>query len=278
MLGSLVGDLLSLPNLKEVPVLSIVAVAVFVIAYALIASEKINRVAVVSAGAAIMFFIGATNPESAFYNHGTGIDWNVIFLLMGMMIIVSVIHKTGLFEFLAVSAIKFTKGSPRGSYASILILVSVASALLDNVTTILLAVPMTFLITEKLRTSPVPFILGEVFVSNIGGAATLIGDPPNIIIASKAGLGFNDFLVHMAPLVCVALVLTIPMLMWMFRGELINSVNDRKAIMKLEPKSFITDQRLLTKSVIVLLMVIIGFVLHSIIHIDPAIIAMSGAG
>lgn len=258
--------------------LSIIAVAVFLIAYALIASEKVNRVAVVSGGAAIMFFLGATNPDSAFYSHETGIDWNVIFLLMGMMIIVSIIHKTGLFEYLAVSAIKFRKGSPRGSFAAILILVAVASALLDNVTTILLAVPMTFLVTEKLRVSPIPFILGEVFVSNIGGAATLIGDPPNIIIASKAGIEFIDFLIHMAPLVVVALLFTIPLLMWMFRSSLVNSAKDRAEIMKLQAKSFITDSKLLTKSVVVLGIVIIGFLLHSLIHIDPSVVAMSGAG
>lgn len=258
--------------------LTIAATAVFIVAYAFIASEKFNRVAVVSAGAAAMILIGATDASSAFYSHETGIDWNVIFLLLGMMIIVSVIHKTGLFEFLAVKAIHLAKGNPRATFAYILVLVAVASAILDNVTTILLAVPMTFLIADKLRVNPVPFILGEVFVSNIGGAATLIGDPPNIIIASKAGLDFNEFLIHMAPLAIAALIVVIPMLLFMFRTQLVNTEDDRRAVLKLVPASFITDRTLLLKSVSVLTLVVVGFVLHSVVHLEPSLIAMMGAG
>lgn len=258
--------------------LTIAATVVFIVAYAFIASEKFNRVAVVSAGAAAMILLGATDADSAFYSHETGIDWDVIFLLLGMMIIVSVIHKTGLFEYLAVSAIHRAQGRPRVAFALILILVAVASAILDNVTTILLAVPMTFLIADKLKVNPVPFILGEVFVSNIGGAATLIGDPPNIIIASKADLEFNDFLLHMAPLVAVALLVVIPMLMFLFRTQLTNTAQDRKAVMSLDAGSFITDRVLLTKSVTVLGIVVIGFVLHSVLHLEPSLVAMMGAG
>lgn len=258
--------------------LTLAATAVFIVAYAFIASEKFNRVAVVSAGAAAMILLGATDSSSAFYSHETGIDWNVIFLLLGMMIIVSVIHKTGLFEFLAIKAIHLAKGNPRAAFVYILILVSVASAILDNVTTILLAIPMTFLIAERLKVNPVPFILGEVFVSNIGGAATLIGDPPNIIIASKAGLDFNSFLVHMAPLVVIALIVIIPMLLFFFRSELVNTPAERTAVLKLKPASFITDKSLLVKSVVVLGIVVIGFVLHSVVHLEPSLVAMMGAG
>jgi Na+/H+ antiporter NhaD/arsenite permease-like protein len=258
--------------------LTIAATVVFIVAYALIASEKFNRVAVVSAGAAAMILLGATDSSSAFYSHETGIDWNVIFLLLGMMIIVSVIHKTGLFEFLAVKSIHWAKGNPRTTFVYILVLVASASAILDNVTTILLAVPMTFLIADKLRVNPVPFILGEVFVSNIGGAATLIGDPPNIIIASKAGLDFNEFLVHMAPLSAAVLVVVIPMLLFFFRTQLTNTASDRSAVLKLDPAKFITDRTLLVKSVSVLTIVVVGFVLHSIVHLEPSVIAMMGAG
>ena len=258
--------------------LTIAATVVFIVAYALIASEKFNRVAVVSAGAAAMVLLGATDASSAFYSHETGIDWNVIFLLLGMMIIVSVIHKTGLFEFLAVKAIHWAKGNPRTTFVYILVLVAFASAILDNVTTILLAVPMTFLIADKLRVSPVPFILGEVFVSNIGGAATLIGDPPNIIIASKAGLDFNEFLIHMAPLAAAALAVVIPMLLFFFRNQLVNTPTDRSAVLKLNPTTFITDRTLLVKSVSVLTIVVVGFVLHSVLHLEPSLIAMMGAG
>jgi Na+/H+ antiporter NhaD/arsenite permease-like protein len=157
-------------------------------------------------------------------------------------------------------------------------LVSVASAILDNVTTILLAVPMTFLIADKLRVNPIPFILGEVFVSNIGGAATLIGDPPNIIIASKAGLDFNEFLLHMAPLCVAALAVVIPMMLFFFRTQLTNTVEDRAEVLKLIPASFISDRKLMVKSLAVLTIVIVGFILHTVMHLEPSLIAMMGAG
>lgn len=258
--------------------LTIAAVAVFLIAYVFIATEKINRVAVVAAGAAAMILIGATGADEAFYSHETGIDWNVIFLLLGMMIIVGVIHKTGLFEFLAVKAIQLAKGRPRQAFVYILLLVAFASALLDNVTTILLAVPMTFMVAKYLKVNAVPFILAEVFISNIGGAATLIGDPPNIIIASKAGLDFNEFLIHMTPMVLVVLAVIIPMLVLMFRKELKNSAADRSKVMELDAGSFISDKRLLVKSVSVLSIVIAAFVLHGVLHLEPSVIALMGAG
>jgi Na+/H+ antiporter NhaD/arsenite permease-like protein len=258
--------------------LTIVAVTVFLIAYVFIATDKINRVAVVCAGAAVMIIIGATDADAAFYSHETGIDWNVIFLLLGMMIIVGVIHKTGLFEFLAIKAIQLAKGRPRQAFVYLLMLVAFCSALLDNVTTIMLAVPMTIMVAKYLKVHPVPFILAEVFISNIGGAATLIGDPPNIIIASKANLDFNSFLIHMAPMVLVVLAVIIPMLVLMFNKELRNDPEDRKVAMTLNAKSFIKDKPLLIKSLIVLTLVIVAFVLHTVLHLEPSVIAMIGAG
>ena len=258
--------------------LTIAAVSVFLIAYVFIATEKINRVAVVCAGAALMIIIGATNADAAFYSHETGIDWNVIFLLLGMMIIVGVIHKTGLFEFLAIKAIQLAKGRPRQAFVYLLMLVAFCSALLDNVTTIMLAVPMTIMVAKYLKVHPVPFILAEVFISNIGGAATLIGDPPNIIIASKADIDFNSFLIHMAPMVLVVLAVIIPMLVLMFNKELRNNAEDRKNVMNLNASSFIKDKPLLIKSLVVLTLVIVAFVLHSVLHLEPSVIAMIGAG
>ncbi len=258
--------------------LTIAAVTVFLIAYVFIATEKINRVAVVCAGAAVMILIGATNADAALYSHETGIDWNVIFLLLGMMIIVGVIHKTGLFEYLAIRAIQLAKGRPRQAFVYLLILVAFCSALLDNVTTIMLAVPMTLMVAKYLKVHPVPFILAQVFISNIGGAATLIGDPPNIIIASKGNLDFNSFLIHMAPMVLVVLAVIIPMLVLMFSKDLKNDKEDRAAVMTLDAKSYIKDKALLTKSLVVLTLVIIAFVLHSVLHIEPSVIAMIGAG
>jgi Na+/H+ antiporter NhaD/arsenite permease-like protein len=258
--------------------LTIAAVSVFLIAYFFIATEKINRVAVVCSGAALMIIIGATNADAAFYSHETGIDWNVIFLLLGMMIIVGVIHKTGLFEYLAIKAIQLAKGRPRQAFVYLLMLVAFCSALLDNVTTIMLAVPMTIMVAKYLKVHPVPFILAEVFISNIGGAATLIGDPPNIIIASKADLDFNSFLIHMAPMVLVVLAVIIPMLVLMFNKDLKNNAEDRKSVMTLNANSFIKDKSLLVKSLIVLTLVIVAFVLHSVLHLEPSVIAMIGAG
>ena len=256
----------------------LIAIAIFALVYAAIATEKISRIAIVLGGAAAMVVIGATDADKAFYSHETGIDWDVIFLLLGMMIIVSVIHKTGLFEFLAIKAIKRSKGNPKVAVVYLMILTALASAILDNVTTILLAVPMTLIVCKHLNVSPVVFILAEVFVSNIGGAATLVGDPPNIIIASKANLTFNDFLIHMGPMVLVVLAVIIPLLVFLFRRELINSAIDREHVMQLDERSFLRDRNLLKKSLVVLFGVMIAFTLHSVIHVEPAVVALFGAG
>ena len=254
------------------------AVSIFVLAYVLIASEKISRIAIALGGAAAMFVIGATDADKAFYSHETGIDWNVIFLLLGMMIIVGVIHKTGLFEFLAIKAIKLADGSPRKALVFLVILVATASAILDNVTTILLAVPMTIIVCKQLNVNPIPFLLSEVFASNIGGASTLVGDPPNIIIASRAGLSFNDFLIHMAPLVIVAMIVITPMLVWMFRKELVNTAEDRARIHEIDEFSYLKNPDLMKKSLAVLSLVVVGFLAHSVIHTEPSVIALLGAG
>jgi Na+/H+ antiporter NhaD/arsenite permease-like protein len=254
------------------------AIIVFIVAYIFIASEKISRIAIVLSGAAAMVIIGATDADKAFYSHETGIDWNVIFLLLGMMIIVGIIHKTGLFEFLAISAIKKSSGSPKVALVYLMILTAIASAILDNVTTILLAIPMTLIVTKHLKVSPIPFILAEVFVSNIGGAATLVGDPPNIIIASKADLSFNSFLVHMAPMVILVLLVIIPMIVFLFRKELVNAPQARDAVMKLQAHDFLKDVILLKKSLGVLTLVMIAFILHSFLHLEPSIVALFGAG
>lgn len=254
------------------------AIAIFVLAYALIATEKLSRIAIVLGGAAAMVIIGATDADKAFYSHKTGIDWNVIFLLLGMMIIVGIIHKTGLFEFLAIKAIKLAKGSPKKTLVYLVILTAIASAILDNVTTILLVVPMTIIVCKKLNVLPIPFLLAEVFASNIGGAATLVGDPPNIIIASRANLSFNDFLIHMAPLVILVMIVITPFMVYMFRGELVNTLEDRAKIHDLDEYASLKDRTLLKKSLLVLTLVMLAFVLHTALHIEPAVIALLGAG
>jgi Na+/H+ antiporter NhaD/arsenite permease-like protein len=182
------------------------AVAVFAAAYVLIATERIHRVAAALGGAVVMLVIGATDAEHAFFDPHTGIDWHVIFLLLGMMLIVAVLKRTGAFEYLAIWAAKRANGRPFRVMVLLVLVTAVASAQLDNVTTVLLVAPVTFLLCERLGVPVAPFLIAEVLASNIGGTATLVGDPPNIIIASRAGLSYNDFLIHLAPFVLLLLV------------------------------------------------------------------------
>jgi Na+/H+ antiporter NhaD/arsenite permease-like protein len=224
-----------------------------------------------------MAILGITTSSAAFFNHDTGIDWNVIFLLLGMMIIVGVLNATGVFEALALWVIKVANGKTRRVFVYMLAFVGFASAFLDNVTAILLAVPMSLQIAKRMKTSPVPLIIGQVILSNIGGAATLIGDPPNIIIASRAGLTFNDFLIHMAPGAIVASWVVIGLLVWMSRKELKGGVNPEE-LADIAPSSAIKDRPLLKKSLIVLGLVLAAFVAHAWLPLEPSVVALIGAG
>ena len=257
---------------------AILATAVFVVTYVLIATERVHRVAAALGGAAGMVLIGAVDADSAFHDRDTAIDWNVIFLLLGMMLLVGVIRQTGLFEYLAVWSAKRARGRPFRIMASLVVLTAVASALLDNVTTVLLVAPVTVLVCRRLALDPVPFLIAEVLASNIGGTATLIGDPPNIIIASRAGLSFNDFLVHLAPLVVVLLVVLLGLCRLLFRSALILHPDRVAEIMAVDERALITDPRLLRESLAVLGLTIAGFVLHTSLHLDPSIVALLGAG
>ncbi|BDH07267.1 SLC13 family permease [Streptomyces seoulensis] len=254
------------------------AVVVFVGAYALIISEKIHRVAVALGGAGLMLALGATDDVSAFYSEDSGIDWNVIFLLMGMMMIVGVLKKTGMFEFLAIWAVKRARARPFRVMTMLVVLTAVASALLDNVTTVLLVAPVTLLVCERLALPVAPFLIAEVFASNIGGIATLVGDPPNIIIASRAGLTFNDFLVHLAPLAVVLVAVLIALCRLMFRSSFVYDEDRAAEIMALEEREAIKDRRLLVQGLVVLALVVVGFVLHPVLHYAPSIVALLGAG
>ncbi|MFG1706904.1 ArsB/NhaD family transporter [Nonomuraea sp. M3C6] len=255
-----------------------VSVAVFVTAYALIATERVHRVAAALGGAGIMLVIHATNAEAAFFSEHAGIDWNVIFLLLGMMIIVGVLKETGVFEYLAIWAAKRARGRPFRLMVLLVLITAVASALLDNVTTVLLIAPVTFLVCERLALPAAPFLIAEAMASNIGGAATLVGDPPNIIIASRGGLSFNDFLVHMAPLVIVLMAVFIG-LCWLMFGRSFRYDPERAAsIMALDEREAIADRRLLWQSLAVLALVMAAFVLHPVLHYSPSVVALLGAG
>ncbi|TDD02843.1 hypothetical protein E1292_22410 [Nonomuraea deserti] len=254
------------------------AVAIFLCAYTLIATEKIHRVAAALGGAGLMLLIHATDAGAAFFDEHTGIDWNVIFLLLGMMIIVGVLKQTGIFEYLAIWAAKRAKGHPYRLMVLLVVITAVASALLDNVTTVLLIAPVTFLVCERLALHAAPFLIAEAMASNIGGAATLVGDPPNIIIASRAGLSFNDFLIHMAPLVIVLVIVFIGLCRFLFRKSFRYDPERAAEIMALNEREAIADPRLLWQSLTVLALVMIGFVLHPVLHYEPSVVAVLGAG
>ncbi|MBX3100415.1 MAG: ArsB/NhaD family transporter [Salinibacterium sp.] len=256
----------------------VLALVIFAAAYFFIATEKLPRVMVALFGAGLMVIIGATDDHGIFFSEESGIDWNVIFLLLGMMIIVGILQQSGVFEFLAIWAAKRAKGRPFVIMVMLVVITAVLSAFLDNVTTVLLIAPVTLLICDRLAVNPVPFLIAEVMSSNIGGAATLIGDPPNIIIASRGGLTFNDFVINMAPIIAILLVVFVGMCWLMFRKQLQYNPDRVERVMALNEREAIRDVPLLIKSLVVLVLVLSGFILHSVIHLEPAIVALLGAG
>ncbi|HYN57287.1 MAG TPA: ArsB/NhaD family transporter [Motilibacterales bacterium] len=254
------------------------AVAIFVGVYILVATERVHRVAAALGGAGLVLAFGIVDTEEAFYSPETGIDWDVIFLLLGMMLVVGILRRTGAFEYLAIHAAKLAGGQPRRLLVLLVLITAGASALLDNVTTVLLMAPLTISVCRQLGIPPVPFLLAEAFASNIGGAATLVGDPPNIIIASRADLTFNDFLIHMAPVVLVILAAFLGLALWMFRADLRTTPEHTEALAGMDEHSAITDRRMLTASVVVLVAIVIGFVTQRQTGLSPAVVALLGAG
>jgi Na+/H+ antiporter NhaD/arsenite permease-like protein len=252
------------------------AVAVFAVAYVLIATEKIHRVAAALGGAAIVLVIGATDAEHAFFSEDAGIDWNVIFLLIGMMLIVAVLKRTGAFEYLAIWATKRARGRPFRVMVLLVLVTAFVSAFLDNVTTVLLIAPTTFLVCERLDVPVAPFLIAEVLASNIGGTSTLVGDPPNIIIASRGGLSYNDFLIHLAPIVLLLLVVFVGLCRILFRSAFRYDPERAAQIATLRERDAIRDGRLLVVSMAVLAVVTAAFVLHTVLHLEPSVVAIVG--
>jgi Na+/H+ antiporter NhaD/arsenite permease-like protein len=252
------------------------AVAVFSIAYVLIATEKVHRVTAALAGAMVMLLIGATDAGHAFFSEESGIDWNVIFLLLGMMLIVAVLKRTGGFEYMAIWAAKRARGRPFRVMVILVLVTGVASAFLDNVTTVLLIAPVTFLVCDRLGVPAVPFLIAEALASNIGGTATLVGDPPNIIIGSRAGLSYNDFLVHLAPIVVVLMMVFVLLCRVLFRKSFVYRPERAEEVMRLNERDAIRDPGLLILSGIVLALVTAAFVLQTVLHREPAVVAIIG--
>ncbi len=248
----------------------IIAIGVFVVTYILIMSEKVNRTAVAMVGAFLMVVLNIEHQEQALKY----IDFNTIGLLIGMMIIVNIMKKSGIFQYVAIKAAKFAKGDPWKIILYFCVITAVSSAFLDNVTTVLLIVPVTLVITDTLNLNPIPFLVPEILIANIGGTATLIGDPPNIMIGSATGLGFVDFIVALGPVVVVIFIVTMIAFKFGYKIHYRASEENKKKVTKMDEKSAIKDPILMKKSIVVLAFTILGFVLHQKLGYESATIAL----
>jgi Na+/H+ antiporter NhaD/arsenite permease-like protein len=250
-----------------------VATLVLAVTYAVIIWDRFNRAVVALLGATVLVVIGALDQAEAI----RGIDWNTIGLLTGMMILVSIARRSGMFQFLAIWSAQRVNANPGGILLLLQIITGLLSALLDNVTTVLLVVSVTLAITEELDIPPYPFLFAEVFASNIGGAATLVGDPPNILIGSLARLDFNAFLINLGPVIIVIMAVQLLLIHLIWGRKMRASPQARTLVMGMNAIGAITDWALLRQSLIVLALVTVAFVLGRTLHLEPATIALGGA-
>jgi Na+/H+ antiporter NhaD/arsenite permease-like protein len=250
-----------------------VSTVILCVTYAVIIWDKLNRAIVALLGATVMVFVGVLDQVEAL----KGVDWNTIGLLTGMMILVSISRRSGMFQALAIWSAQKARANPAGILLLLQITTAILSALLDNVTTVLLVVPVTLAITKELEVPPYPFLFAEVFASNIGGTATLIGDPPNILIGSLVGLDFNSFIIHLSPVVVVVMATQTVMIHLLWGKDLKSTPEHRANVMAMDAKAAITDWTLLKQSLTVLTLVILAFVSARALHLEPATIAMGGA-
>jgi len=249
------------------------SIIIFVAVYALIIWDKFDRAVVALSGAMLMVLLRVLNQEEAF----AAIDYNTIGLLVAMMIIVMIMRRTGIFEYLAIKMVKISKADPVKLLIVLCLTTGVLSALLDNVTTILLILPITISVTDELKLNPIPFIIAAIFASNTGGTATLIGDPPNIMIGSQTGLSFIDFLINDAVIALPILVLTTLMYAFFFRKSLVTEDILKQKVMAMDEKESIKDHKLLKKCMGVFTLVILGFLFHGALHFESSTIALTGA-
>ena len=250
-----------------------IALIIFILTYTVIISEKINRTVIALLGAVLMIVFQVMPQEKAF----RVIDFNTIGLLIGMMIIVIILRKTGIFQYIAIKTAKASKGDPWKIFLMFAIITALASALLDNVTTILLIAPVTLVITDTLKLNAFPFLFAEIFAANIGGTATLIGDPPNIMIGGATGLGFMEFLYNLAPITIVIFIVILFIMKFIFRKEFKVTEENKKKVLLFDEHKTIQDKKLLTQSGIVLGITILGFILHQAIQLESATVALFGA-
>ena len=249
------------------------AALLFAITYVVVMTEKVNRAIVALLAAGLMIVLGVLNQEAAI----RGIDFNTIGLLIGMMLIVAVTRQSGIFQFLAIWAAKKVNAQPWGILVMISLVTAVTSAFLDNVTTVLLVAPVTLLITEELKVKPYPYLFAMIFASNIGGTATLIGDPPNIMIGSATGLTFNDFAYNLSPVIFVIMAATLVPIYFIWGRHLRATAEDRQRVMQFNEYEAITDPKLLKHCLTVIGLVIVGFVFARFLGLEAATVAMTGA-
>jgi len=247
-------------------------IVVFGVVYALIASEKVDKTVAACLGAALVIMLGGISYHDAL----TYIDLNVVFLLVGMMMIVGVLAETGFFEWMAVLVARKTRGDGAAVLVLFLVLTAAISAFLDNVTTVVLIAPVTILVCQVLELPVIPFLVLEAVFSNIGGTATLIGDPPNIMIASETGLSFNEFIAHLGPAVVVIMAASVIAVLAKYRRQLVVRESLRKRIEKADPAAAITDHRRLRRGLAVFGLVLLGFFLGRSAGIEPGIVALAG--
>lgn len=250
----------------------LISILIFLVVMLSIVTEKINRTVAAISGAVLMIITNVLTLEESISH----IDFNTIGVLIGMMIVVSVVKNSGLFEYIAIYTAKKTKGDPWKIMISFILITALLSALLDNVTTVLLIGPMTIVVCQILKVNPVPFLITQIIASNIGGTSTLIGDPPNIMIGSAANLSFIDFIVNLGPIVLVIIISVIFCFKFIYKNDLIGDCSE-EVINELDEQKAIQDKPLLIKSLIVLFLILLGFMLHSKIHIESSIVALSGA-
>ena len=247
--------------------------ALLIATYAAIMSEKLNRAIVALLGAGLMISLGLLTQEQAV----AGIDFNTLALLTGMMLIVAITRRCGVFQYVAIVAAQATRASPAGVLVLLSVVTAVFSALLDNVTTVLLVAPVTLVICRELKVTPYPYLFAEIFASNIGGTATLIGDPPNILIGSAVGLSFMDFVYALAPVCVVVLALNCVCIHFIWGRKLTASAEARARVMALDHRAAITDPRLMKQSVAVIAVVVLAFAAARFIHLEAGTIALFGA-
>ena len=251
----------------------LLAGAIFIITFALIVTEKIDRTLTALLGGILMIILGVVSQEKAFH----AIDWNVIFLLTGMMIIANVLRETGVFQWIAVKAVVWGKGDPFRIIVMLAIVTAIASALLDNVTIVILLAPVTLFVASNLKINPIPYLIIVILASNIGGAATLIGDPPNILIGSAANIDFLTFLANLGPVIIVIMIVFIGVLWIWFRGQWSKNQEAMAELEVLDTSTLLTDKNALRKSAVVMGLVMIGFLVHGVFDLEPATIALGGA-